>query len=829
MRFFAVSWNLIAVNTLDSIWQDIRLSLRILRKNPAFAIAAVGTLALGIGANTAIFSVVEGVVLAPLPFSEPDRLVVVHENSLTLHREMSVSYPDWQDWQRNAIAFQQMAAVRWYEFNLTSPGTPEHVTARQISAGFFSTLGVHLTLGRDFSPVEDEHNGSPSVIVSHRLWKDRFGGTTDVLGKSVTLDGSSYTVVGVAPAGFHLDEPDADVYTPLGQGNPLIVNDRTVHAGIICIARLKPDATMSQARADVNVVQNRLTQLYPAADRGVVTDVIPIKQEIVGDVGGTLLLLLGAVDLVLLIACANVANLLLARSVARAREFAIRLALGASRARIAGQLVVEGALLSLAGGGLGLVAANWAVGPALALLGGNLPRSENIAVNVPVLLFTFGISIAVGILFGLAPALKRSNHDLQTALKEGGRGFVSGHHRTQGVLVVLQMALTLVLLTGASLLLRTIHNLWQVNPGFDIQHIITFKVGLSPSVTKTASATRFAYQQLIERIRHLPNIESADLTAMVPLSPTGNAGPFLVGSQSPTYISEAPRAEFYWTGPDYRRIMQIPLLRGRYLTPEDTTRSEPVIVIDSVLARTYFRDKDPVGQLMTIPHWGLTRIVGVVEHVRHWGLGDVDLYTQNQIYASLNQLRDEWVPIFYSGVTMAVHTPLDVATVLPEIKSVVYGSAGNQPIYQVQTMRQIASGSMASQRFPMILLGAFAALALLLASIGIYGVISYSVAQRVPELGIRMALGAEKRDIFRMVIGHGLRLTLAGLATGVFAALILARVLSTFSHLLYGVSASDPVTFLGLSVLLTTMAILACYMPARRAAKVDAMVALRHE
>jgi predicted permease len=814
---------------LDSARQDIRLSVRILRKNPAFAIAAIGTLALGIGANSAIFSVVEGVVLAPLPFAQPDRLVVVRENSLTLHREMSVSYPDWEDWRRNASAFQQMAAVRWFEFNLTSPGTPEHITGRQISSGFFSTLGVPLTLGREFSPLEDAHGGAPSVILGNRLWKDRFGGRADALARSVTLDGSSYTVVGVAPAGFLLDEPAADVYTPLGQASPLIATDRTVHAGIMCIARPKPGTTISRARADMSVVQNRLIQLYPAADHGVATDVVPLKQQIVGDVGGILLLLLGAVGLVLLIACANVANLLLARSVARAREFAIRLALGASRARIARQLVVEGALLSLAGGGLGLVAAKWAVGPALALVGGNLPRIENIGVNAPVLLFTFGISIAVGILFGLAPALKRSNHNLQTALKEGGRGFVSGHHRTQGVLVVLQMALTLVLSTGASLLLRTIRNLWQVNPGFDIQQIITFKVGLSPSVTKTASATRLAYQQLTERIRHLPGIESADLTAMVPLTPTGNARPFLVGSQSPTYISEAPRAEFYWTGPDYRRTMQIPLLSGRYLTPEDTTKSEPVIVIDSVLAHTYFRDKDPVGQLMTIPHWGLTRIVGVVGHVRHWGLGDADLYTRNQIYASLNQLRDEWVPIFYTGVTIAVRTPLDVATVLPEIRSVVYAAAGSQPVYQVETMREIASESMASQRFPMILLGAFASLALLLASIGIYGVISYSVAQRVPELGVRMALGAQKRDIFRMVIGHGLRLTLAGLATGAFSALILARVLSSFSHLLYGVSASDPFTFVALSILLTAVAILACYVPARRAANVDAMVALRHE
>ena len=816
-----------SVNALDSIWQDIRVSFRILRKNPTFTIAAIGTLALGIGANTAIFSVVEGVVLAPLPFVQPDRLVVVRENSQTLHREMSVSYPDWQDWQRSASAFQQIAAVRWFEYNLTSPGAPEHMNARQVSAGFFSTLGVPLILGRDFSPVEDQQHGAPSVILSNRLWNDRFGGRNDVLGQSVILDGSSYTVVGVAPAGFHLNAPDADVYTPLGQASPLIATDRTVHAGIMCIARLSPGKTLSQARADMTVVQTRLTQLYPASNRGVATDVVPLKQEIVGDVGGTLLLLLGAVGLVLLIACANVASLLLARSVARSREFAVRLALGASRARITAQLTVEGILFSIVGGGLGLVAAEWAIGPAVALVGRHLPRCENVGVKIPVLLFTFGLSIAVGILFGLTPALG-SHLRLQSALKSGGRGVASGHHRAQGVLVVFQMALTLVLLAGASLLLRTIQNFWRVNPGFDIQHVITFKVGLSPT-TKTAAVTRLAYQQLTERIRQLPGIESADLTAMVPLTPTGNAGPFLVGSQSPTYISEAPRAEFYWTGPDYRRTMQIPLLRGRYFTLEDTTKSEPVIVIDSVLARAYFRDKNPMGQLMTIPHWGVTRIVGVVEHVRHWGLGDVDLYTQNQIYAPLNQLRDEWVPVFYSGVTIAVRTPLDVAAVLPGIRSVVYGSAGSEPVYQVQTMRQVASDSMAPQRFPMVLLAAFAGLALLLASIGIYGVLSYSVAQRVPELGIRMALGAKQRDIFAMVISHGLRLTLAGLAAGVTASLILARVLSAFSNLLYGVSASDPVTFCALSLLLIAIAVLACYIPARRAARLDPIAALRHD
>jgi predicted permease len=398
---------------METLWRDLKYGIRMLARSPGFAAVAVVTLALGIGANTAIFSVVQSVVLAPLPYTEPDRLVVVRENSLTLKREMSVSYPDSRDWQRNARSFQQMVALRWVDYNLTSPGTPEHLNGKQISSDFFSTLGVKLTLGRDFSPREDVHGGAPVVIVSGRLWRNRFAGSTEALGKYITLDGSDYTIVGVLPSGFHLignDADDADVYTPLGQGDPLIVNDRTIHPGILCIARLKPGVTVAQARADMSAVQNQLNELYPAADRGLGTDVMPLKQRIVGDVSRTLMLLLGAVGLVLLIACANVANLLLARSVARTREFAIRSALGASRVRIACQLVTESVLLSVAGGTLGLVVAKWGVSPALAAVVRSLPRSENVGVNVPVLLFTFGVSITVGILFGRKPAL---SHDPQ--------------------------------------------------------------------------------------------------------------------------------------------------------------------------------------------------------------------------------------------------------------------------------------------------------------------------------------------------------------------------------------------------------------------------------
>ena len=816
------------VTWLQDLLQDIHYGLRILRKSPGFTTIAILTLALGIGANTAIFSVVQGVLLAPLPYSEPERLVMAWQYNLALKHPISVSYPDFLDWQRGARSFQQMAAYDSQDRNLTAPGTPEHVNGEEISSGFLGMLGIKPILGREFSPDEDKHGGAPVVLISNRLWKNRFAGSSEALGKSVTLDGVDYAIAGVLPADFRLLGDDADVYTPIGRGDPLIYGDRTIHP-VLCVARLKPGTTIAQSEAEMGAIQAQLDQLYPSADRGLGANLKPFKHEFVADVSGTLLLLLGAVGIVLPIACANVANLLLARSAARTREFAIRSALGASGARIVRQLVTESVLLSLAGGTLGLLLAKWGVRPVLAALPGSLPRSENIGVNLAVLLFALAISVVVGILFGLAPALQSSQTDLQAALKAGGRGSTSPHQRAQSSLVIVQVALTLVLLVGAGLLFRTIRRLWEVNPGFDARHLIAFNVGLSPSANKNVASMRTAYQQLIERIRNIPGVTAAELTILYPLSEQQNIGPFLAGSHQPASSAQAPRALYYWTGPDYLRTMEIPLLQGRYFTAADTASSQPVVLIDSVLARAYFPDIDPVGQAMTIPHWGPVRIIGVVGHVQHWGLDERDAYTQNQIYASLNQLQGDWAPLFYRRLTVVVSTPLDAAAVMPAIKAAVYGASGDQTIYGVQVIQQALARSLSSQRFPMILLGVFAGLALLLASIGIYGVISYSVIQRVHEIGIRMALGAERRDVFRMVIEQGLRLALSGVAIGAAAALILARLLSSFSHLLYGVGTGDPATFMAVSAVLIGVAILACYIPARRAMRVDPMVALRYE
>jgi len=816
-------WNSIWI---EQLLQDLSYGIRALWKNPGFASVIVLTLALGIGANTAIFSVVRAVVLAPLPYPEPDRLVIVWESRPQVKR-LGTSYPDFLDWQRNTRSFAQMAALSLHNYDVTGPGTPQHLDGMEISSGFFTTLGVKPTMGHDFTPEQDLPHGTPAVIISDRLWRNRFTSSPQAIGTSVRLDGAEYTVIGVLPPGFRFLS-DADVYTSLAEGEPLLYGDRTIHA-LVSIARLRPGVSIGQAAGEMNAVQENLDHSYPVADGSLGTNVVPLKQEIVGDVGGTLLLLLGAVGVVLLIACANVANLLLARSAARIREFAIRSALGAAGGRIVRQLLTESVVLAMSGGVLGLVVATLGVRLIFAEFSQRLPRSESIGINLPVLLFAFGISLAVGITFGLVPALKSSRADLQSSLKTGNRGYTRGHPRSQSALVIIQMALTVVLLVGASLLLRTIGDLWKVNPGFNFQHVIMFKVGLSPSLTKTASDTRVAYQQLLERIRRVPGVQAADFTNIVPLSEQDNGGPFWVGPQQSSSMQDAPHALYFETGPDYLQTMQIPLLRGRFFTSADTPDSEPVIVINSVLARTYFRDQEPVGQTITVAHWRTARVIGVVDNVKHWGLGDPGTYNPSQIYICFYQLSDQWIPAFARSMSVAIRTPLDVATMMPAVRNVVYGTGKDQPVYEVRTMQQVVSESMSSQRLPMVLLGVFAALALLLASVGIYGVISYSVSQRVQEMGIRMALGAQRASVFRMVIWQGLVIALTGIGIGAIGALILARAISSFSNLLYGVGAGDPLTFGSISLLLITIAFIACFVPAQRAMRTEPMIALRHE
>jgi predicted permease len=813
---------------VETSWQDLRFAARMLRKSPGFTSVAILTLALGIGANTAIFSVVQGVLLAPLPYHEPDRLVIVLLNNFRLKSPTYLSYRDFIDWERAAPPFEKMSAFAWRSFDLSSPGNPEHVEGSEISSSFLSTLGVRLALGREFSAEEDRNGGAPVTIISNGLWRDRFGGNASALGKSVVLNGVETTIVGVLQPGFRFGTEYADVYIPIGQRKLVDANDRTAH-DVECVARLKPGVSLGQADAEMNAIQENIDRLNPETEQGLGIKILPAKEPLVGDVRGTLLLLLGAVGVVLLIACANVANLLLARSAARAREFSIRAALGAGRGRIVRQLITESVLLSILGGVLGLAAAKWGLSAALATLAADLPRGDNIHLNASVLFFALAISLGVGILFGLAPALRSSRTDLQPSLKEGGRGLTGRHHRTQSALVVVQIALTLVLLAGAGLLFRTIQHLWKADLGFESQHVLTFQVGLSPSAIKTGADVRAAYRQLLERIRQIPGVQGAEITTEVPMTHQMNAIPFWVDSHRPASVAEAPRTLGFITGPDFLQVMHIPLVRGRFINQQDTVNSPLVAVIDTELARTYFPDKDPIGRTITFPQVGDYRIIGVVGHVQHWQVGYSSPFMRNQSYVSIYQIQDRWMTTIDTWTWVVLRTPLEASMVLLEIRKAVHAAASGQTIYHAQTMPEIVSESMAPQRFPLILLGSFATLALVLASIGIYGVISYSVTQRVHEIGIRLALGAEKRDVFRMVLGQGLTLAFAGLAIGVTAALILTRLLLSFSSLLYGVGASDPATLASVSAVLIAVAIVACYLPARRAMRVDPMAALRYE
>ena len=820
-----------AFEPLDRFMRDTRYAFRSLGRTPTYAIAAILTLALGIGANTAIFSVLDGVVLQPLPYRDPDRLAIVALFNRSLKHGTYASYPDFLDWQREARSFEQMAAFKPDGFDLTNPGAAEHVAGYEVSADFFHTLGVKLALGHSFSAEEDRVGGAPAAVISHRLWQDRFHGNSAAIGQLITLNGTGYTIAGVLPRSFRFEERPADVYTPLGRSYQLFINDRTIH-DILCLGRLAPAVSLGQAQAEMNTLQEHIDELNPATEKGQGTSVVSLKQELVGDVGGMLMLLLGAVGFVLLIACANVANLLLARSAARTREFAVRRALGANRMQIVQQLITESVLLALAGGVLGLAMAKLVVSALLRVMPGSLPRVENIGVNASVLLFALAISTAVGILFGLVPAIKQANTDLQADLKEGGRGATAGHQRMQDVLAIVQIALALILLSGAGLLFRTIQNLWAVHPGFEAQHVITFRVGLSPAMTHTAAATRATYRQLTARIREIAQVESADVTALVPLDSRFNSGPFWIGPHPPASMAEIARATYYPTGPDYPRTMRIPLLRGRFLSETDTVHSELVTLIDDRLAQNYFPHGDALGQTITIPHWGVrgavaARIVGVVGHVKQYGIDGSD-GDNPQIYYSFYQLPDEALPIFRDDVTFVVRTRLSTAALMPDIKNAVSGASGDEPVYDIRSMRDLVSHSMARQRFPMLLLSGFAALALVLATVGIYGVVAYSTAQRMPEIGIRMALGAAKANVLRMLIQRGIRLAVIGILIGTIAAMMLTRLLSSFSHLLYGVRATDPLTLAAVSLCLMAAALCACYLPARRAARLDPMTVLRH-
>jgi len=819
---------------MSTLIPDLKYGLRMLIKNPGFAAVAVLTSALGIGANTAIFSVVNGVLLRPLPYKDPGRLVVAGERTPDFDM-MSLSYPNFVDWREQSRSFEGIAAFNWQDCNMTGAGEPEHLSGKRVSASFFSVFGIPPALGRDFDPKEDRVGVSPVVMISGGLWKRRFGMSAEVVGKRLTLNGHGYTIIGVIPASFQY-RGSADVYTLLGQWDDIMARLREVHPGIHAVARLKPGVTLAQAQSEMSRIAARLAQAYPKENANHGATVRPMAQELVGSVRPALLVLLGAVGFVLLIACSNVANLLLARSTARQREMAVRAAIGASRVRLICQLLTESVLLAVAGGALGLLFACYGTDAVVAAVPGGLPRMESITVDGWVLAFTLAVSVFTGIVFGLAPALQVSHFDPHTTLKEGGRGSTADYQRFRAVLVVSEIAASLVLLVGAGLMLKTMWRLNRADPGFDPRHLLTFSIGLSPVNTSSPDRIRLAYKQLTEAIQSLPGVEAAAVADDVPLSGDDTELPFwVIGRPRPSTQSEMLEALMYCTGPGYLRAMGIPLLRGRFFTDQDTKDSTGVVVIDEVMAKGLFPGEDALGKSIAfadmtgeVPGFNKPlKIVGVVGHVKHWGLdSDASAKIRYQLYLPYLQLGDQFMTAFSSGVTLMVRTTVDPLSMVTAVRRQVVEAGRDQPVYNVQSMQQIVSDSVADRRFSMFLLGIFAVLALVLASVGVYGVISYTAGQRTHEIGIRMALGAGRADVLRLVVGQGLALVLIGVGAGLAAALGLTRLMS---GMLYGVRPTDLLTFAVVSLVLAGAAVLASYLPARRAAEVDPVVALRYE
>ena len=807
------------------MFQDLRYGVRMLLKNPGFTAVIVLTLALGIGANAALFSVVNGVLLNPLPYPHPEQLVTLHQSKPNFEAG-AIPYLNFRDWQRNNRTFSAMAISRGFGFSLIGAGEAERVNARLISADYFTVLGVKPALGRTFTAAEDEPGSGPVVLISADLWQRKFGSAPDIVGKGITLNDKSYTIVGVIPSSFNLVR-GVDVYASLGQWNGPPLQNRGVGLGLHGIGRLKPGVTFAQAQSDMDRVMRDLAATYPQANRGNGAKLFPLKERVVGDMGPILLMLLGAVGFVLLIACVNVSNLLLARSTGRTREFAIRAALGAGQLRLLRQSLIESTLLALAGGGLGLVVAGWGTQAALSALPTALPRATEVALDVRVLLFTVAISLLTGVLSGLAPALKTSQRRLHEALKEGGRGASSGRARAQGIFVAAEMALALVLLIGAGLMIRSLAALWNVDTGFRPENVLTFGLNLPPSMEDASpEAVRAALRGLSEKLNSMPGVEAASFSVGAsPMQDEDDRFFWLESQPRPASHSEMQMALIYRVEPGYLSAMGISLKQGRFFTNQDDERSLPVLVIDEVFARKYFGAEDPVGkQIHLLGDDKPSQIVGVVGHVKQWGLGSDDNESlQAQLYFPFRALPDNDLP---TGVRVVARFVGGSPSLLDSIRRAVQSQSSQNVISRPQTMNEAIAGTLAAKRFSMILLDAFALVALLLASVGLYGVISYLVGQRTHELGIRLALGARRPEILRLVLGHGMKMAMTGVASGLVAALGLTRLLTS---MLYGVSPTDPATFTVITLLLTTVALLACFVPAWRATKVDPLVALRYE
>ena len=820
----------------STLWQDVRYGARMLLKNPGVTIIVIFALALGIGANTAIFSVVNAVLLRPLPYQESDRLIFLNEKSPVLD-EMSISYPNFLDWRAQNQTFEKMGVYNRASYNLTGDGEAERIVTGQMSADMFSVLRVNPLHGRVFTNDEDKPGGTPVVVLSYGLWQRRFGGQTSIINQAITLNSKSYTIIGVMPESFAYPSR-VEMWVPVGQlFDQPGWQQRGNHPGLYGVARLKPGTTFEQADADMNNVAANLEKQYPDSNTGNRVRLRPLVEIFISDVRRALWVIFGAVGFVLLIACANIANLLLARASARKKEMAIRTAVGASRWRIARQLLTESILLSLIGGTTGLLLARWGIDLILYVSPDAIPRSREIGLDWTVLVFTVGVSFLTGILFGLMPAIQAGDVDVHETLKESGRS-MSGRQWLRSSLVVVEVATTLVLLIGAGLMIRSFYLLQKVNPGFSHEQLTSFSVSLPLKKYATQEARNAFYTHLLENIRALPGVESVAAASGLPLGNNGWQTGFVIEGQPEPPRDQTPLMEASLVTPDYFRVMNIPVLRGRVFTERDdrshlagrdlsklteiqrSIAGTNKIVIDEEFAKRYWPNGDAVGKRVkwgTDPSAPMLEVIGVVGHVKMESLNQNSDRVQG--YFAYNQFSQ-------SGMSIIIKGASDPNLLISSARSAVKAIDPDQPIYSPRTMDEIRSESVAPERLNLTLLSLFAGIALVLAIVGIYGVMSYSVTQRTHEIGIRMAIGARPVDVFKMILGHGMKLALIGVALGLVGAFALTRLMAT---MLFGVKPTDAPTFAGISVLLISVALLACYLPGRRATKVQPTISLRYE
>ena len=815
---------------MESVCQNLRYGLRRLRKSPGFTIVAVLTLTLGIGATTAIFSVVDAVLLRPLPFPHANRIVQVLRH-YDEGDEAAVSVPQYLDWHKRNHVFDHLAAfpVLPSGMNLSGTGEPQHVQSIGVTNEFFPIMGIEPLLGRTFSPEEDQPGGANVVVISHGLWKDYFGGDPAILNRQIQLNSSAYSVVGVMPSGFEFPEATR-LWTPLRL--PAVSSDPANMYAVL--GRLKEGVPLAQAHAELNILQKQLRQEQPDLPASDPLATVTLQNHTVGNVRPILLLLLGAVGFVLLIACVNVANLLLSRANSREQEVAIRAALGASRRRLLEQMLTESLLLGLVGGATGLALASLGIRLVTTLGPASIPRLQEVAVDYRVLAFAVLVSVVSGILFGLGPAVHVARIPPSQTLKEGGRGLAGNmkKHRARGLLVAGEISISLILLVGAVLLIRSAVLLHAVSPGFDPNNVLTLQTSLPVKYARPELKNAF-YRQVLERINAIPGVEAAATVTSLPTE----LGPDLPLSVEGRVHKDAregdAEAQYRWVSADYFRAMHIPLLRGRGFTEADNEHAPGVVIINQTLARQVWPQEDPIGKQMTIgktmgPEWSDTaprEVVGIVGDIKDTGLDEM---APVELYIPYAQVPSHVVALSVQlgPTSWVVRTQMDPSAIRQEIQKAVSAVDTNQAITNVRTMNQILATSVASHQFNMSILTFFAVLAVVLAAVGTYGVISYGVSERLHEIGLRLALGARRGDVFRLVVGQGMSFALLGVGIGLAGAFAFTRLLT---NLLYGVTTTDPFTFAGVALLLAVVALLACYLPARRAMSVDPMVALRYE